>query len=125
MAKKKSVRGDFNMSSEIRNLLQENPKQTSRQVFEQLQARFPDQKVNRNSCNVAFSHARRRLGIRPDAKKAVKLPRPGARFEGVATITGAAVNFELLKAARRFLEEAGSSDAAISAIQQLEALQLN
>lgn len=126
MAKKKAARGEFNMSAEIRALLQENPKQTSREVFEQLQAKFPGQEVNRNSCNVAFSHARRRLGIRQGAKRTVKLRRPGAQATTAsASVAGEAINFGLLKAARKFMAEAGSSSAAISAIQQLEALQIN
>ncbi|WP_437227734.1 hypothetical protein SH661x_000527 [Planctomicrobium sp. SH661] len=124
MAKKKSARGEFNMSQEIRALLQENPGLSSREVFEQLQARFPEQTVNRNSCNVAFSHARRRLGIGGRSKKAVKIRRPSARAAAPAA-SGDSVNIGLLKAARKFLSEAGSSAAAISAIQQVEALQLS
>jgi len=127
MAKKKSAKGDFNMSQEIRNLLEENPKLSSREVLEQLQTRFPEQAINKNSCNVAFSHARRRLGIRGGSKRSVKMKRPAAaRAARVATAASAeSVNITLLKAARKFLAEAGSSSAAISAIQQVEALQLS
>lgn len=122
MAKKKAARGEFNMSEEIRNLLRENSGLTSRQVFEELQKRFPGQSINRNSCNVAFSHARRKLGIRPGARRSVRRRRPGAK--AAAVNMGKAVNIDLLKAARKFMAEAGSASAAISAIQQLESLQI-
>lgn len=125
MAKKKAARGEFNMSQEIRAILQENAKLSSREVFEQLQARFPDQAINRNSCNVAFSHARRRLGIRGGSKRAVKVQRPSSTVRVAASASGETVNFGLLKAARKFLAEAGSASTAISAIQQLESLQIN
>jgi len=124
MAKKKSARGEFNMSQEIRTLLEADPKQSSRDIFEQLKAKFPDRTINQNSCNVAFSHARRRLGIRGGGKKrAVKVQRPSAQVATTSSSEG--VNIGLLKLARKFLSEAGSSSAAISAIQQVEALQLN
>ena len=120
MAKKKASRGEFNMSAEIRSLLQGNANLSSREVYEQLQQKFPNNKVNRNSCNVAFSQARRKLGIRPGARRQVRRRRPGMR----AMKQGNAVNLTLLKAARKFMGEAGSSQAAISAIQQLESLQI-
>jgi len=128
MAKKKSASDSFNMSQEIRALLESNPKLSSREVFEQLQAKFPTQTINRNSCNVAFSQARRKLGLRRGSKRAVKIQRPGARAAKAATSatpTSESIDISLLKAARKFLADAGSSSAAISAIQQVEALQIN
>jgi len=125
MAKKKSARGDFNMSEEIRTLLTESPKLSSGEVYDQLQAKFPGQSINRNSCNVAYSHARKKLGLRRGsrrgAKKAVRVQRPSAR----AASTSGAVDIGLLKSARKFLAEAGSASTAISAIQAIESLQLN
>jgi len=113
------------MSQEIRNLLEENPKQTSREILEQLQARHPGQTINKNSCNVAFSHARRRLGIRGESKRSVKMKRPTTRVARTTSASTESVDITLLKAARKFLADAGSSAAAISAIQQVEALQLS
>ncbi|WP_437201627.1 hypothetical protein [Planctomicrobium sp. SH664] len=123
MAKKKAVRGEFNMSAEIRALLKETPSMSSRDVFEELQKRFPGQTINRNSCNVAFSHARRKMGLRPGRSRSVKVRRPGAKAVA-APRGGEAVDFTLLKAARKFMAEAGSAQAAINALQQLEALQI-
>jgi len=124
MAKKKAARGGFNMSEEIRALLQENPGLNSREVFEALQAKFPNQTLNRNSCNVAFSHARRRLGIGGKrGAAAVRRRRPSAVV--ASSGNGDSVDFALLKAARELLSQAGSADAAVAAIQQLQALQLN
>lgn len=125
MAKKKAVRGEFNMSAEIRNLLQGNPSLSSRQVFEALKEQFPDQEINRNSCNVAFSHARRKLGIKKGAKRAVRRRRPGAAPVAVAALAGGSLNLDLLQAARALLTKAGSAEAAVQAIKQLQSLQIS
>ncbi|MCA8999869.1 MAG: hypothetical protein KDA80_22935 [Planctomycetaceae bacterium] len=128
MAKKKANRTDgFNMSEEIRNLLTEDKSLSSREVFEALQKNFPGQEINRNSCNVAFSQARRRLGIKKGrSSKAVR--KPGAARRGrAASVASApqAVDLPLLKSASKFLAEAGSSQTAIAAIQQVASLQIN
>ncbi|HWL07238.1 MAG TPA: hypothetical protein VNQ76_02380 [Planctomicrobium sp.] len=131
MAKKKAARGEFNMSAEIRNLLQDKPALSSREVFEALKAQFPDQEINRNSCNVAFSHARRKLGIKGGARKSVRRRRPGAAAAPAATpkasvaAAGGPLNLDLLQAARALLTKAGSADAAVQAIKQLQALQIS
>ncbi len=127
MAKKKATRGEFNMSAEIRNLLQSNPNQSSREVFEALQAAFPEQEINRNSCNVAFSHARRKLGIKGGGARAVRRRRPGTRTvtsSVTSSATAGSFNIELLAAARDLLSKAGSSEAAVQAIKQLQSLQI-
>jgi hypothetical protein len=133
MAKKKATRGEFNMSEEIRNILKENPTFSSNEVYAKLQESFPDQTINRGSCNVAYSHARAKLGLRGSNKKSVKVRRPGRKAAPATTTVGTRssasasrqeVNFTLLKAAQAFLKEAGSAEAAISAIQQIDALQI-
>lgn len=134
MAKKKAARGDFNMSEEIRNILKENPSFSSNEVYAKLQENFPGQTINRGSCNVAYSHARAKLGLRGDKKKAVKIRRPGRKAASApatkaasttsASVSREEVNFTLLKSAQAFLMEAGSAEAAISAIQQIDALQI-
>lgn len=128
MAKKKASSDSFNMSLEVRNLLTADPKLSNREALEQLQAKFPGQEINRNSYNVAFSQARRKLGLRRGSKRAVKIQRPAAAArvaKAAAASSSENISLELLKAARKLLSEAGSSSAAISAIQQVEALQLN
>ncbi|WP_139228441.1 hypothetical protein [Planctomicrobium piriforme] len=111
------------MSAEIRNLLQSNPAQSSREIFEALQTQFPGQEINRNSCNVAFSHARRKLGIRGGSKRVVvRRAKPGVKVSG-GSVGG--LNFDVLKAARELLTQAGSAEAATQAIHQLQSLQIN
>lgn len=125
MAKKKSGRSEtFNMAEEIRNLLKADPSLGSRQVFETLVEKFPGESVNRNSCNVAFSHARRKLGIRPKGRGAKSVRKPGRGRPVGAVKSAEALNLNLLKAASRFLAEAGSAQQAILAIQQVSALQI-
>lgn len=124
MAKKKSARDDdFNMAEEIRKLLTADPSMGSRKVFETLVETFPGRSINRNSCNVAFSHARRKLGIKPKGRGAKAVRRPG-RSGGITASTGV-VDLALLKSASKFLAEAGSSQNAINAIQQVAALQVS
>lgn len=126
MAKKKSARDDdFNMAEEIRKLLTADPSLGSRKVFETLVETFPGRSINRNSCNVAFSHARRKLGIKPKGRGAKAVRRPGrGRSAGITASTGV-VDLALLKSASKFLAEAGSSQNAINAIQQVAALQVS
>lgn len=121
MAKKKAARGDFNMSEEIRNLLKNDASMSSREVFEALVRDFPGQEINRNSCNVAFSHARRKLGIKGSGNRAVRHRRPSV---AVSSSVGS-LNLGILQAARELLSQAGSPEAAVQAIQDLQALQLN
>lgn len=125
MAKKKAARGEFNMSAEIRNLLQSNPALSSRDVFEALKEQFPEQSINRNSCNVAFSHARRKLGIKGGAKRAVRRRRPSAEVSTTKLTATGSLNLDLLQSAHDLLTKAGSADAAVQAIKQLQSLQIS
>jgi len=125
MAKKKAVRGEFNMSAEIRKLLEETPTLSSREIFEKLQELFPGQSVNRNSCNVAFSHARRKLGIKGSSRRVVRHRRPSAAKTTVASSKDGDLNLGLLQAARELLTKAGSAEAAVQAIKQLQSLQIS
>jgi hypothetical protein len=61
------------------------------------------------------------MGIRPGSGRAVRRRRPGTR---VASSHASALDFTLLKAAREFIAQAGSSSAAISAIEQIQELQI-
>jgi hypothetical protein len=58
------ARREFNMAAEIREILTGNPELTARGVETLLIAKFPKQKINSTSCGVAFSNARKRLGLR-------------------------------------------------------------
>ena len=113
MAKKKAARGDFVMSAEIRNLLKEDRSLKGREVVELLKKKFPGQKINENSANVAFSNARKQLGITGDSGS-------GKKGRGGKDLG----DFSDLQAAREFVEKVGDPQAAIDAVKMLEKLQV-
>jgi len=128
MAKKHAKK--FSMAEEIRNLLRENPSLSGREVYQALQQKFPNETINENSCGVAFSSARKQLGIsggRSRAKKVVKRVAPAARVARKASAAGGSKQLDLatLQAAAKYLSQAGSADAAIEAIRQVQALQVD
>jgi shikimate kinase len=120
MAKKKSRRGGFNMSQAVRDVLKENPKLTGKEVEAEVRQRHPGQKINSSSLNVAFSNARKQLGIVKGKKRSVKRRRPSAG--GVRS--NAAVDMGALQAARKYVSEVGDVDAALEAVRQLKTLQI-
>lgn len=119
MAKKKAS-SNFNMAAEVRKLLGENPKLTGSEVYTALKERFPRQKINKDSCGVAFSAARKKLGIaggrrrKKGAKRSVVKKRPVAQ----------SVKVDDLQAAAKFLSVVGDAEKAIAAIKQVQALQV-
>ena len=82
MAKK--ARSDFNMAEEIRTLLRKKRSLTGPEVYAALTEKFPGQEINKSSCGVAFSDARKKLGIKggrrrkSGAKQTVVKKRPAA-----------------------------------------------
>jgi hypothetical protein len=119
MAKKKASRTEFNMAAEIRALLTKDPKMTGRQVVEGLTAKFPGRRINENSCSVAYSTARRQLGIVSSRKKAVRRRKPGRNGQ---VLPG--MSLTALQAARKLIAEVGGAEVAMSAIRQVESLQI-
>ena len=122
MAKKKT-NNDFNMSDEIRKLLRSKRTLMGREVYDTLVKNFPNQKINKNSCLVAFSKSRMQMGLtkkvvkkKSVAKKTVKRQKP------TATVT--AVDLNALQAAAKFVAQIGSAEKAIAAIKQLESVQI-
>jgi hypothetical protein len=120
MAKKKSASG-FNMAAEIRGLLEENRDLSGKDVYTALKKKFPRKGINESSCGVAFSGARKKLGITQ--------PRRGKkRKTAVVKLKPAAaalkVNLNALQAAAKFVSEVGDADKAIAAIRQLRSLQI-
>jgi hypothetical protein len=111
MAKKKS--GSFVMSKEIMNLVSKNPDLKGREVIELVQKKFPKEDINVKSAAVAFSNARKALGIGKSNTKTTS-PRKASGSSDVAA----------LKAARDFVSSVGDTKSALAAIQQLEDLQL-
>ncbi len=113
MAKKKS--GTFVMSREIKNIVRKDPNLKGREVVEVLQKKFPKEEINVKSAAVAFSNARKSLGIGgSNAPSNVYTSRKTSGSGDVAA----------LKAARDFVNSVGSTKSALAAIQQLEELQL-
>ncbi len=123
MAKKKSASG-FNMAAEIRSLLRQNRSLSGSEVYAALKKKFPRQRINESSCGVAFSGARKTLGIaqkktgrkRTIAKKTVRKMKPAAAAQAVDMVT--------LQAAAKFVSEVGGAEKAIAAIRQLRSLQI-
>ena len=122
MAKKKT-NNDFNMSDEIRKLLRSKRTLMGREVYDTLVKNFPNQKINKNSCLVAFSKSRMQMGLtkkvvkkKSVAKKTVKRQKP------TATVT--AVDLNALQAAAKFVAQIGSAEKAIAAIKQLQSVQI-
>ncbi len=120
---KKSASG-FNMAAEIRNLLRQNRSLSGSEVYQELKKKFPRQKINESSCGVAFSGARKKLGIsqkkagkkRKTAKKIVRKMKPAAAAQ--------AVDLATLQAAAKFVSEVGDAEQGIAAIRQLRSLQI-
>ncbi len=119
MAKK--AKNDFIMSQEIRKLLRKKRSLTGPEVYAALSEKFPGQEINKNSCGVAFSDARKKLGIKggrrrkSGAKRTVVKKRPAAVC---------AVDMATLQAAAKFVGEIGNADKALAAIKQVSLLQV-
>ena len=118
MAKKAN---GFNMAAEIRKLLKADRSMTGRQVLEALKKKFPRQKINENSLGVAFSGARKKMGIRKTVRR--KMP---ARRKSAAKRASTSVSLDALQAAKPYLAACGgNTEAAIAAVRQLGSLQIS
>ncbi|TWT29156.1 hypothetical protein KOR42_55570 [Thalassoglobus neptunius] len=126
MAKKKASQGAFVMSAEMRKVVSENPEIKGKDAIALLKKRFPGEKINENSANVAFSNARKAIGVsgKTSAPAASSTPtrRPApAKTQAPKAQTG---NFNVLEAAKELVEAAGDSQTAIEALKQLDKLQV-
>lgn len=105
---KKAKASRVNLAAVARELLQQTPEATNEQIAEAITAEY-GVSVNRASLNTAVCNARRRLGIR---KRRWTVPQSAAEM------------VQVLEAARELLLRAGSAEAAVEAIQQVQKLQL-
>ena len=122
MAKKKSASG-FNMAAVIRGILEKDKSLSGKEVYAALKKKFPRQKINESSCGVAFSGARKQLGISPKRGKKRKAAKTSVvKMKPAATAT--TVDLTSLQAAAKFVSEVGDADKAIAAIRQLRSLQI-
>lgn len=115
------------MSEEIRKILGSKPQATNSDIYEQLVKKFGKGKFNEASCGVAASNQRKRLGISKGKRKAVRKAKPKANVGRPAkTIVGTtSVDLDALKAAKSLLAAVqGDEQAAVSAIRQLNSLQI-
>jgi hypothetical protein len=123
MAKKKAApRRDFNLSAEVREILRRNRSFTGREALEALKKKFPKQPINENTFSVAYSGARKKLGIIKGRK--VRRRKPATR-SGAQKRSAQSVDMAALQAARKYLAEVGDPDTAIAAIKQLQSLQIS
>lgn len=123
MAKKKSASG-FNMAAEVRNLLTEDRTLSGRQVYEALKKKFPKESINESSCGVAFSAARKKLGISKGRGKQKARKSNGAVAATKKSKAAQSLDLTTLQLATKFVSEVGDAEKAISAIRQLRSLQI-
>lgn len=121
MAKKKN---SFNMAEEIRAVLRANRKASNKDVFAALTEKFGKGSFNQNSCGVAVSNQRKKMGI--SSGRSVKRKKPKAGGSTVRRSTRRpAVDLTALQAAKSLMASVGGDqDAAIAAIRQLNSLQI-
>ena len=117
MAKK--AKNDFIMSQEIRTLLRKKRSLTGPEVYAALTEKFPGQEINKSSCGVAFTGARKKLGIKGGRRR-----KSGAKRTVVKARPAPALNIETLQATAKFVGEIGDTDKAIAAIKQVSLLQI-
>lgn len=114
MAKKKP---DFNMSAEVRALLKSNSRMTGPEVFSTLTKKFPDQKINRNSCQVAFANARKKMGL-SRSQSGQQITRK------VARPSNDSISLSALRSARELLSQTNGDVAlATSVLREVKLLQ--
>ena len=123
MAKKKSS-GGFNMAAEVRNLLTEDRTLSGRQVYDALKKKFPKESINESSCGVAFSAARKKLGISKGRGKKKARKSNGAVAATKKSTASQKLDLTTLQLATKFVSEVGDTEKAITAIRQLRSLQI-
>ena len=105
MAKKSA----FNMSAEVRNLLGKDETMSGPEVLAALSKKFPGQKINKGSCNVAFAMARKKLGLTGKGT--------GNRiYRKVAKPDAETVSLSALRSARELLNRTNGDVALANAI---------
>lgn len=115
---KKSASSDFNMAEAIREIFAANPTATSAEAIEAITAKYKKVKVNKNSFSVAFYTTRKKLGLGGS--------RRGRRFSAGKrrAVSNQRTDFANLQAAARFISEVGGTEAAVEAINLVQAVQV-
>lgn len=135
MAKKKASDEGFVMSRAVAAIIKDAPTLKGKEVVEQLKAQYPSEDINEKSALVAFSIARKNLGLGKSAKKKKAKARTVAKRAPKATAAPAksakptasssAAGLDGLKAARAYVQQVGTTAAAKSLLAELEGLQLS
>ena len=114
MAKK----SDFNMSAEVRKLLQADKDLTGPKVYEILSKRFSGRTINKNSCGVAFATARKKLGLTGKRKSGKRI------YKRVAKPGSDTVSLLALRSARELLSRTnGDVGLATTILREVQAIQ--
>ncbi len=109
----KKTAAEFNMAEEIRALLNKDSGMTGREVESALKKKFPRKKINPNSCGVAFSNARKKLGLRKSISS------------GRSFASNGSIDVSVLHAAKQYLAKCGGDEGrAFAVLKQLSDLQV-
>lgn len=129
---KRAAKGGVVISQEIMELVKANNAIRGSEVMTALREKFPKVKFNNASCQVAFANARKKLGLsKTVARKPIGTSGPVFRKAGrpPAAATAApvvAIDLTALQAAKALLQHCqGNADAAVQALKQIAALQMN
>jgi len=107
----------FNLATEVRRIVTKNPELKTPQVLERLQKKYSDREFNKGSLVVAFSFARKQLGIgRGEA------PQKNGR-QPAATVTPPLPAYDALLTAKKLLQDTGSLEAAAEILNIVDRLQ--
>lgn len=122
MAKKKSA-NSFNMAAAIRDILTANHKSSFSETLNGLVKGNPKESINKNSFQVAFYNARKKLGIGPSRKRKTAA---GSKVvvRKTPAASGGILSLTTLQAAAKFVSEVGDANTAIEAVRQLRSLQI-
>lgn len=117
------------ISQEILAIVQSNKGIRGPEVMVALREKFPKVEFNEASCQVAYANARKKLGLtRTVAKRPARsTSRPAAKASAATApaAVGAAVDINLLQAAKTLLQQCnGDSAAAILALKHVASLQM-
>lgn len=117
MAKK----SDFNLSAEVRELVEANNSITGPEVYATLSKKHKGKKINQGSCGVAFAMARKKLGLTRKKAKKISGKSISRTVRKPSTDT---VSLAALRSARELLAKTeGDVDAAVAVVKEVKAIQ--
>ena len=133
MAKRAAAgKGGVVIAQEILALVKANNAIKGPEVMVALREKFPKATFNEASCQVAYANARKKLGLtRTVAKRPIGARRVGRPGRPAASAAGtgsgsATLDINLLQAAKTLLQHCnGDAAAAVNALKQVAALQMN